>query len=660
MGLWQHLVASYEKNVEALNKTYPLSTTSISNNSGFIAIIVIDGNGRYLDCNLIEKKADATKTKPVRPIVNITIPASEKSLTRTSTAISPYPVFDKYEYLKGDGDKFDAYVKQLKDFAESQFATEKVKAIYRYIEKRTVASDLSAINVKDKTYILFEVQIPGNSLTKTWEDETLFYAWHHHYLSEKRKLSEKKKSAEKALSEKNKLSSDERTMLKQQVKLKETTSLDYVTGTTQPIAAFHPKKISNASANAKLISSNDKTNYTFRGKFCEPSEAVLIGYDTSQKAHQFLRYLINDHRGSSCGEQVIISFTIGSMKEPLPAPIKDQDICMFLEKSNVETESDRRIRLSAGTGFDYADALRKSLAGFGHDQALKRHVKTAVCVLDAVSDKTGRLSITFYRELDRNEYLESIAHWHNTCKWNNGLWSKENQKIVPYIGAPSIDKIIEAVYGKPRGDKDESYTKIKKGARERLLHCIFDKALMPVDYVTGSVRRASKPLSITKNGKFDRQGFDRILSTTCALVNKDYQQKNKEGFKLSIELERKDRDYLYGRLLGAADKLEEYALYQKGNSRDVTAAIRYMQTFAQHPYRTWKTIHGCLNPYIQTEKVKKSFAYNDIQSIMNLFDISDYEADTPLNGSYIIGYYHERTHIDDLIKSAGHKAQSNQ
>lgn len=667
MSFWQHLTDSYDKNADALKKTYPLSTTSISNNGDIIAIIVIDGNGNFVRSDKIEK----SNYKKGIDTETITIPATEKSLRRSSTAISPYPVFEEYGYLKGMvgkstkyiekfsnhcdrvethiknlkksevsekhlkkwkeykktinkqrafGGKVDAYIEQLKGFSESEFATGQVKAIYRYIAKRTVVSDLASIKMKDKMRVIFQVEFPGNPQAKMWKDEAFFSAWHQYYLSV----------------------------------MDDAQSLDYITGTVQQMAASHPKKISNGSANAKLVSDNDKTNYTFRGKFSDSSEAVSIGYETSQKAHQFLRYLIND-RGYYCGEQVILSFAVGSVEKLLPPPIEEKSIWSILQESQTETESDVQINLRAETGIDYADALRKSLAGFGHGKVLEQHAKTVVLALDAAT--TGRLAITFYRELDKSEYLEKVADWHRDCKWHQKFWSKEKEKYIPYIGAPFIDRIIEAVYGKPRAGKDESYIKIKKVARERLLRCIFDGVKLPADYVIAAVRRGSNPLGITTNGKFDRNGFEQVLSTACALVRKDYQQHNKEDYKLSVELDRTDRDYLYGRLLGAADKLEEYALHKKNNDRVVTAAIRHMQTFAQHPFRTWQTIHACLNPYIQT--VKYSFAFGEIQAVMDKFLSKDYEKDAPLNGSYLIGYYHERAYIDNLIKAAGNNKKEN-
>lgn len=61
MGFWQHLVDSYEKNADVLKKDYPLSSTTISNNSDKIAIAVINGEGRFLDCDVIPKTSKPTK-----------------------------------------------------------------------------------------------------------------------------------------------------------------------------------------------------------------------------------------------------------------------------------------------------------------------------------------------------------------------------------------------------------------------------------------------------------------------------------------------------------------------------------------------------------------------------------------------------------------------
>ena len=124
---------------------------------------------------------------------------------------------------------------------------------------------------------------------------------------------------------------------------------------------------------------------------------------------------------------------------------------------------------------------------------------------------------------------------------------------------------------------------------------------------------------------------------------------------MSIDLARTDRDYLYGRLLGAADKLEEYALRKKVNDRFVTAAIRHMQTFSMRPFTTWRVIHDTLCPYIQ--QVKGSIAFREIQAITKLGKPETFNDDTPLSGLYLVGYYHERSRIDDMITEAARKKQ---
>jgi CRISPR-associated protein Csd1 len=619
MSFWRDLAYSYDKHSEIMGSLYPLSTTSFSNNANNIIVITIDENGKFVNVEKIEK-ADKNERDSVE---SITMPVTEKSLGRSS-GICPHPVFDQYEYLKGDGDKFKAYIKELEKFAKSRFATGQIQAIYKYVSKGLVSKDLANMDVKDKTNIIFKVD-SRESQTKVWENKDFFLAWQNYYLQQK----ENQKPTEDQKRKNQDVSPGK--------------ILDYISGEEQLAADSHPKKISNASANAKLISDNDGTNYTFRGRFRNSSEAFALGYESSQKAHQFLRYLITK-RGLYCGEQVIVSYKIGEIDKPVPFFGNTKDTYEFV------TENDKEIIFHAETGVNYSDALKRALGSYGLSKALKKHKRIAVFALDAAT--TGRLSITFYRELAENEYLERIVNWHDSCKWHQVFWDKEEKKCVSYEGAPSVDKIIETVYGKQRSPRDESYIKIKKTARERLLRCIFDGEFIPRDYILAAVHRVSNPLGVTVDGKFNRDGFEQILSVTCALVRKFYEE---EDYKLSIELDRTDRDYLYGRLLGAADKLEEYVNRMKGNDR-VTNALRYMNSFSQRPFKTWNIIHGQLVPYMQQFK---GVAFDEMQSIMQKFRSGDFDGpDRPVNGTYLLGYYHERARIEELAKKLKDKSNA--
>ncbi len=669
MGLWQNLCEAYTANEELLGKLYPLSTTTVNNASKPLLVVSIGAEGDFKSIREIPKKAKGEDLK------SFVVPVTEASMGRTGT--EPHPLFDNYAYLKGEGEKFNRYLEELE---KRQDLTREFKAVYRYASKRTLLDDAKQFNPRDDTFILFEVEFQGEMMSRLWENEELMRHWHIYYMRkqenaalreestatelhnaeceldrlESEKLLCSNKVGKQEVQEKIKEAKQKVRELKSKIQIFKDGPFfcsDMITGNNHTVSAIsHPKKIANAAGNAKLISDNDNQNFTYRGRFSTSREAFSVGYDSSQRAHQFLRYVVNNH-GIKCDSQVIVAFTTikeSDEKAPLPSlPISDVS---WGDLEEVEQLSaDKQVILSAQTGFNFAQALTKALVGYRENPILKAglHDPTMIIILDAAT--TGRLSITFYREMSREDYLERLQEWHQSCQWHFSYKRviNEEEKWVEYTGAPSIDNIIAAVYGRPRGS-DAGYNKLKKQAREILMRCIFDNSPLPENYLLQAIRRASAPLAnAVDNEKFNRGVFLRNVAVACALFNKSLKDKGKDQYDMSIELKRRDRDYLYGRLLGAADKLEEYALYKKNNARKETAAIRYMQPFSQKPYSTWNTIHQTLVPYIQ--QVKNSIAYNEMERIHNTFLEGDFENDAPLSGAYLLGYYCERMQIDQLI-----------
>ena len=623
MGLWQNLVAGYDENPE-LWKMYPLSSTTIAWKSNSFAVIILKSDGSFIKSWQLPKS----------PALEIMAPGTQGSLGRTSTAIRPHALFDSRSYVFPSKSiagtmkasrKFNEYRKQLKDFADSSFATEKIKAVCRYISSnRDFDADLPP-GTDDTTYILFAVEINDDPIVNLWEDPTVYKAWSDYYSS---KVSENNASQ----------------------------TLDFITGVRQQPAEFHPKKIlqTKDAANAKLISANDTKNFTFRGLFSIKDQAVTVGYESSQKAHQYLRYLIAS-QGVYCGNQVIVPFSIGATGKRLPT-LQVQDVDDDWDEDETETTADAVLLLGAHTGKGgYAASIRKALQGYELDRQWKAHARSAIVILEAATGGTGRLSITFYREFASSEYMERIAQWHEECKWP--LWRRKGDKSVLYFGAPSIDKIIQAAFGWPKPGQDKAYEKIRMRARQNLIRTILDNVPIPRDYLENAIHRVSNPLGITdKDGKFNRNRFNSALATTCAILK---HSNTKESFDMSIDLKRTDRDYLYGRLLGAADKLEQYALRKKDNDRLVTAAIRHMQTFSQRPFSAWEIIHQSLIPYKQ--QVRGCIADKEIQSIHDMFKgcEKEFENDSPLSGLYLVGYYHECAYIDERVREAYEKSSDN-
>ena len=135
--------------------------------------------------------------------------------------------------------------------------------------------------------------------------------------------------------------------------------------------------------------------------------------------------------------------------------------------------------------------------------------------------------------------------------------------------------------------------------------------------------------------------WNRTVSITCALVRKYYKKQKKEEMALDLDETRAERDYLYGRLLAVADRLEQTAVYKAGKPDDrATNAVRLMAAFAVKPYHTWGVLYQQLIPYIHQLK-GAGYYQSIIDSIMVLFG-EEYENNAPLSPLYLLGFSAQR------------------
>lgn len=151
-----------------------------------------------------------------------------------------------------------------------------------------------------------------------------------------------------------------------------------------------------------------------------------------------------------------------------------------------------------------------------------------------------------------------------------------------------------------------------------------------------AVNRASHPMSFNdSNGKFNENDWKQSINITCALARKFYKQQ-KEEIQLELETIRNDRDYLFGRLLSVADKMENEVLYKSGNKRP-TNAVKLMSAFQVKPYSTWGQLYSQLIPY-RNQLDGARYYQSLIDEIMGLFRNGDFEKNYPLSPLYLLGY----------------------
>jgi CRISPR-associated protein Csd1 len=584
--------------------------------------VTIDGDGHFI-------RAEAAELKVITPV-------TEDAESRTS-AVCAYPLFDGLGYVSPDYnlDKYNAYINSLRSFA---VGNRKLEALLKYVMGGTILGDLNDSGVKIKRdknsgipdegqVVRFAVELPGDPCEELWKDGEIRQRWTDFCLTG----NEKNNSMEQ---------------------------LCYVSGEMSAnLAEKHPKNINGMAGNSKLISANDKTNYVWRGRFTETAQALTVSYAASQKAHQALRWLIKNI-AFKCGTQAIVAFEVGEFETkaneadaeedfiPKEAEFNPFEVNRAYYETEEKSDSEKLASTAVKINRPYAQKVRNAIAGLGDIRGAKHTQPVDVLAVD--SPVTGRLSVTFFERLTKDKYLDSVAQWHETCAWYIPFsYKNDDGKYIGamFCGAPSTDDIVAAVHGVQTG---ESYDRLKKFERIRLLHCVFRKEHLPGDMVTAAVSRASKPEAFD-----DEWAWRKVLSVACAMVRKYYYDKEKELYDyMELNNDCRDRSFLWGRLLACAEDVESKARYfQDKNNTDKrpTNALRYMSAFRAHPLRSWTTIMAQLQPYLMMLPGRE-WCLRQIDEITSLFEFDGFD-DKPLDGRYLMGYSLQRMAIYNRNKN---------
>jgi CRISPR-associated protein Csd1 len=391
-----------------------------------------------------------------------------------------------------------------------------------------------------------------------------------------------------------------------------------VSGCEGVLAEQHPAKLRSGADKAKLVSSNDKSGLTFRGRFLDADQAAGVGYEVTQKAHNALRWLIERQRhrsGDPRAPQIVVAWAVTGKE--IPDPFKNSFELFGLWAST----GDEKPMGVGDVGQAFAHRLNRAIRGYRANLGPTDEI--VVLALDSATP--GRMAISFYRELKGSEFLDRIEEWHRRYSWSQNFG-----KDLRFIGSPAPAEIAEAAYGR-RVDP-----RLRKSTVERLLPCIVDARPIPFDLVASAARRASNRAALT------HWQWEKYLGIACSLFKGHYVDRR---YQMDLELERNTRDYLYGRLLAIAEEIESRALYVAGEKRDTTAS-RYMQRFAERPYSTWRSIELALCPYKTRLRTSRGpFLYNmekRLDDVVACFAENEFKDDAPLSGEFLLGYHCER------------------
>jgi len=560
--------------------------------------ITLDPDGQLIDARTVDKKEP-----------KILIPVTEESAGRAGTNPVPHPLCDQIGYLIPDHEKkYAQFVDQLSDWAASEFAHPKLSPVLTYIQAGTILRDLIKRNLidpaKDNSKLMVCWQIIGlddGAPSACWMDRSLFDSFTKYYRAKKEK--------------------DGRAVC-------------MVSGMNEPQAKQHPKGVVALFGNAKLISSNDKSGFTYRGRFEEDWQASSVGYETSQKAHNALRWLTSEQGVSSIfGGRTFICWNP-----------QGHEVCnptLSFRKKNAAPRTEPT---------DYRKDLWETLTGY--QSQLPETAGVVIAVFDAAT--TGRLSLTYYNELLGSDFLQRLYDWDLSCCWYNGPFG---------IQSPLLKDIVDYAFGTQRTEKGKTRLvtddRILKQQMQKLLSCRVDRAKFPFDIERMLVQRANHMELFEDNPGKDVYLRRKLLFVTCAVIRKYRKDNFKEEWSMALEPDKDNRSYQYGRLLAVLEKMERDT-YDDSEKREPNA-IRMQPVFVQRPQyaaaQIWSQVRKGYLPKLKPyDRVKYEKLIGKIMD--RLSNYPDSALKKPLEDTYMLGYYLQRNELYQKTKTTTQKEDS--
>ena len=635
---------------------------------------------------ILNDKAEFVGAERFEVKKQVPIQVTEKSSKRAGSAIAPYALHDGLQYIaktagnyltieylskvaeKDNGKKwkeflagtdedkkkfadtekakykdcFEFYEKQLSGWTEFENLKE-INIVLQYIQKGSLIEDLLEKQIfsfkdnilsvgKDDPFsltIVWAVEISNDPHSDLWNKPCIQSRWIEYQESLIQKGRHK--------------------------------SLCCITGDLDYPTEAYPK----INGNAKLVSANDDTGFTFRGRFYGDkdngdkselgSQAVILGKNASQKAFSALKWLIN-RQGIRNGKQVILAWSSNCISD------EDELLSNLYQGDDIYTSlfAKDKIDHSADLGLKTVEQLKKKFHGY--KERLAANEQISLLMVDEPSKTGGRMSLTFYQEKLRDDYFRDLDEWQDDFAWY------QEYKSSWIFSAPSLERIAEVVLTKTEfEDKDR---KSRRQLYARLLPVISGgkSVHIPYDLVQKSFQAACNPFVNYRpeaGEKIRSANWQRNIGVACALYKgwrvRHHDLSQRRTYPMSLDTQNRSRDYIFGRLLAVAEHLERTAL-RIANETRATNAENYMQRFVMRPFHTWEQLETNLKPY--KDRLRKDYPIrisekfvltspigflnnreNEINQLICVLDDLKQEGcdlDKPLEPEFLLGYHSQK------------------
>ncbi|RSJ39953.1 type I-C CRISPR-associated protein Cas8c/Csd1 [Streptococcus sanguinis] len=395
-----------------------------------------------------------------------------------------------------------------------------------------------------------------------------------------------------------------------------------ISGRTEQITNKHR----GLMGNAKIISVSNKGE-AYKGRFKEREDVFSVGYETSEKIHLIIKYLLENKNSSTWLEssQYLINWFSDDLANESQLDIVKPEFNELFEDSEDERDSlvfikPNKENKKIGTSFIKGQKL------FSNDAMYN------ISILNKTSN--GRIALKYFRQVQVSQLLKNLETWQENYSWEAKTKSGNYQ-----LRTPTFNEIINAAYGIDR----ERYLELdndsfKSDQYQQLVTALIDGRLIPNTIV--------KKLedNIKQRQKYSKHWY-QVQQVSLAVLQKQYGRE----FTPMLDHQETDRSYLFGRLLAIYELFEAQRYALDGSSQErITNAERYWNAYTGQPAKMMHHLENKIKPYEEVLKLNRPGIWHKlekerkeiIQLLTPLYGNKDFTQ--PLDYKFIFGYYAEK------------------
>jgi len=615
MDFFTSLLKAYEK-AEEINLVdqqkgigepvlLPLYHTSLKSNGKNIIAVKLDQDGSFYKAEVMADNQ------------TIIFPVTANSVARSGSNPDPHPLVDKFSYYVSEANQlqYDNFHKQLaswiayceegkvKDFLmkiqhfilQTDFLSSILQSLYgEHYQREGLKITYSDSDGKNKTvdlsayFLEFSiVQFHG------FKDEsvTSYKALHQSFIS---------------------------FMTANQDNLRTCN----ISGRTEQITNKHR----GLMGNAKIISVSNKGE-AYKGRFKEREDVFSVGYETSEKIHLMIKYLLENNNSSTWlgSSQYLINWFSDDLANESQLDIVKPAFYDLFE--NDEDEKDSHVFIKPNEeNKKIGSSFIKGQKLFGNDATYY------VAILNKTSN--GRIALKYFRQVQVSQLLKNLETWQENYSWEAKTKAEDYR-----LKTPTFNEIINVAYGVDR----ERYLELdndsfRSDQYQQLVTALIDGNPMPSTIVK------KLEANIKQRQKYPKH-WSQVQQVSLAILHKQYGRE----FKPMLDHENTNRSYLFGRLLAIFELIETQRYRIDGNNQErITNAERYWNAYTSQPAKLMMNLANKIKPYEEAVKLNAHGIFHKLDKeraeivqllspLMAKKDIND-----PLDYQFIFGYYAEK------------------